>query len=87
MILPEKIIRVDDGMEFLLNKKTRKYRIHLGIPHLDDQNHLHFEYSFERLMEDQRNIGQFKIADGTENIAAMKKAWFDKFNKENSAHE
>ena len=61
--LPNKIIRVDDGVEFLLNEETQLYRIHLGIPHLDDPKHLHHEYSYERLMEDPRSKGAFKIAD------------------------
>jgi hypothetical protein len=79
--LPKKIIRLDDGMEFVLNPKTKKYRVHLGVKRLDDPNHLHFEYDYERLMDDERNPGRFKVADGTEDIAAMKKAWFDRVSK------
>lgn len=80
MNLPTKIIRLDDGMEFRLNEKTQKYRIHLGIPHLDDPKHLHSEYSYERLMEDHRSKGKFKIADGTENLKEMWKQWLDSTN-------
>ena len=61
--LPKKIIRIDDGVEFLLNEETQQYRIHLGIPHLDDPKHLHWEYSYERLMEDPRSKGAFKVAE------------------------
>ena len=83
--LPKKLIRVDDGMEFILNESTNQYRVHLGIPHLDDQKHLHQEYTYERLMEDVRSKGMFKVADGTEDIQAMKKAWFDRVNAESAA--
>jgi hypothetical protein len=79
--LPKKIIRLDDGMEFLLNEKTQRYRIHLGIPHLDDPKHLHHEYSYERLMEDPRCKGAFKVSDGTEDINAMKKSWMDRMKR------
>jgi len=61
--LPKKIIRVDDNVEFILNEDTQLYRIHLGIPHLDDPTHLHHEYSYERLMEDVRCKGAFRVAD------------------------
>lgn len=83
--LPKKLIRIDDGMEFVLNEQTGEYRIHLGIPHLDDPKHLHTEYSYERLMNDPRSRGMFKVADGTEDIPAMKKAWFDRVNAEAAA--
>ena len=52
---------MSDGIKFLLNEETQLYRIHLGIPELDDPKHLHFEYSYERLMEDPRSRGEFKI--------------------------
>jgi hypothetical protein len=71
---------MDDGMEFVLNESTQLYRIHLGIPHLDDGDHLHHEYSYERLMEDPRSRGLFKVADGTEDIVGMKKRWMDDMN-------
>src|SRR5882672_9477429 len=83
LTLPEKIIRVDDGMEFLLNKETGLYRVHLGIPHLDSNDNYHHEYSFELLMLDPKNSGKFKISDGTEDVKALKKAWVEKFSKEN----
>lgn len=70
--LPKKIIRIDDGMEFLLNEATEKYYVHLGIPRLDEGDHLRMEYPFEQLMS---RPDVFKIADGTEDIQAMKKKW------------
>lgn len=79
--LPKKLIRLDDGMEFLLNESTGQYRVHTGIPHIDDPIHLHNEYSYERLMEDPRSKGAFKVADGSEDIDGMKKAWVEKFKK------
>lgn len=60
-MLPKKIIRIDDGVEFLLNEETQLYRVHLGIPHLDDPAHYHHEYSYELLMEDARFKGKFKV--------------------------
>ena len=81
--LPKKIIRVDDGMEYLLNESTNKYRIHLGIPHLDDSKHFHNEYTYERLMEEN---GKFKIADGTEDIESMKRNWLKQFENNNDGH-
>jgi hypothetical protein len=75
--LPKKIIRLDDGMEFILNEETQLYRVHLGIPHLDDPKYLHIEYGYDLLMTDPRNRGLFKVSDETENIQAMKKAWFE----------
>ena len=74
--LPNKIIRLDDGMEFILNPKSGKYRIHLGIPKLDDPNNYHHEYTYERLMEGDSE-GMFKVADGTEDIEGMKKRWME----------
>ena len=84
--LPKRIIRLDDGAEFLLNEESGEYRIHLGIPHLDDPKHLHLEYTYERLMEDPRSKGCFKVADGTEDLMAMRKAWFDRVNQPSDGH-
>jgi len=75
--LPKKIIRLDDGMEFLLNEGKETYSIYFGIPHLDEGNHLDFEYSFEQLM---CRPDLFKIADGTEDIQAMKKKWLNEMD-------
>ena len=85
-LLPKKIIRLDDGMEFLLNESTGKYRIHLGIPHLDDPKHLHNEYSYERLMEHPSNKGMFKVADGTEDLESMKRDWIKRTKSHNDGH-
>ena len=84
--LPKRIIRVDDGMEFLLNESTGKYRVHLGVPHLDDPKYLHNEYSYERLMKDSRSRGQFKVADGTEDLEAMKREWLKRCENHNDGH-
>jgi hypothetical protein len=73
--LPKKIIRLDDGMEFVLDEKLGTYHVHLGIPRLDEGDHIRHEYKFEVLMFDPRNKGLFKIADGTEDINAMKDDW------------
>ena len=86
-ILPKRIIRVDDGMEFILNEENQLYRIHTGIPRLDDPKHLHNEYSYERLMEDPRSKGSFKVADGTEDVESMKKDWFQRFKNRGGLYE
>lgn len=80
--LPKKIIRLDDGMEFILNETAGLYRVHLGIPHLDDPTHLHHEYEYERLINNE-TVGFFKVADGTEDIQAMKKDWMKRFERQN----
>ena len=64
-------------MEFWLNEATEKYYIHLGIPHLDEGDHLRLEYSFEQLMN---HPDVFKIADGTEDVKAMRQKWLDEMN-------
>lgn len=79
---PKRIIRLDDGGEFHLNEETGLYRLHLGIPHLDDPKHLHNEYSYECLMEDARNKGMFGVDDGTLNLEEMRKAWRRRVLKE-----
>jgi len=78
--LPKKIIRLDDGMEFVLNESTERYLIRTGISHLDYPAHFHHEHAYDRLMNDPRCKGMFKVADGTEDIAAMKKSWIDRMN-------
>ena len=78
--LPKKIIRMDDGMEFVLNEDTKMYRIHMGIPHLDNPKNYHHEYSFEQLMGENDEGLSFKVADGTEDIQAMKAAWAEKMD-------
>lgn len=85
--LPKRIIRLDDGMEFVLNEETQLYRIHFGVPRLDDGDHLHHEYSFERLMCDPRSKGQFKIADGTEDIEGMKRRWKEEMDALMYSHQ
>lgn len=78
MNLPKKLIRLDDGAEFFLNEITQLY--FLWTPGCEE--HLSHEYSYERLMEDSRSKGKFKVADGTEDILAMRRAWFDKLKSE-----
>lgn len=77
--LPKKIIRLDDGMEFVLNEGKDTYSVKL--PGANEPTHGSFEYSYERLMEDPRSKGQFKVADGTEDLKAMRDAWFNKMKE------
>ena len=79
--LPNTIIRMDDGVLFLLNKETNQYRAHLGVPRLDDPKYLHNEYTYERLMEDPRSKGMFKVADGTEDLEAIRQTYQKSFLK------
>jgi hypothetical protein len=73
--LPKTIIRMDDGTLFILNKETNQYRVHLGIPHLDDPKYHHHEYTYECLIDDPKNMGLFKVADGTEDLETMRQAY------------
>lgn len=75
--LPKKIIRLDDGGEFLLNEVTQTYE--LWMPGME--GHLHNQYTYERLMEDPRSKGAFKVADGTEDIRAMRQDWLRRMNE------
>lgn len=75
--LPKKIIRIDDGAEFLLNEVTQTYS--LWYPGME--NHLNHEYTYERLVEDPRSKGTFKVADGTEDLKAMRKSWINRMNQ------
>jgi len=77
-ILPKKIIRMNDGAEFLLNEVTQEYS--LWYP--GNENHLNLGYSYELLMESPaNNNGSFKVADGKEDLMAMRKKWMDEMNK------
>lgn len=78
--LPERIIRTDDGVEFVLNPATNRYSPKLGIPHLDDRPS--FDYSYEHLI----SLPGFKVADGTEDLEAMREAWIDSFKDRNDGH-
>lgn len=80
--LPKKIIRMDDGMEFVLDEKLGTYHVHLGIPHLDEGDHFRHEYTYEGLM----SCGGFKVSDGTEDIAAMKKKCHDEMTRSMKKH-
>lgn len=79
--LPKRIIRLDDGIEFVLNKLNNLYYIKLPkkYPKIPKSNSI--GYSYERLMNDSRNKGAFKIADGTEDLDAMHKRWLNSIEK------
>jgi hypothetical protein len=72
--LPKKIIRLDDGAEFILNSKTNLYELKLS-----NNKDPMFSYTYECLMK--TNQGYFKVADGTEDIKAMKEAWINNLRK------
>jgi hypothetical protein len=68
--LPKKIIRLDDGAEFLLNETEQKYFLwSYGC-----ENHLCHFYTWDTLMV--ANKGSFKVADGREDLFAMGNSWF-----------
>ena len=79
--LPKRIIRLDDGAEFVLDERLGTYSMKLDIP-----NYVGHQYTYERLMEDPRSKGAFKVADGTEDLVAMKKAWLDSIVDNNDGH-
>lgn len=68
--LPKVLIRLDDGIRFLLNEHDRYAVESLGNPMWD--------YTYETLMESPGCKGCFKIADGTEDVEAMQRAWFER---------
>ena len=80
--LPPIIIRFDDGAEFVLNENTGRY----ALKSINNGGNLISEYTYECLMEDERNIGKFKVADGTEDLEAMKQRWFKSFKDNNDGH-
>lgn len=79
--LPKKIIRINDGEEFVLNENGKYSNKHMLK--YRKIGHLTGEWSYECLMIDHK--GYFKVVDGSEDIAAMKKAWCDSFTK-NDGH-
>ena len=79
--LPKTIIRLDDGMRFLLNERTNKYHIELAGG--DYNSHYIVEYSYEQLMEYK---GLFKVADGTEDLKAMRDNWIKRCVDNNDGH-
>lgn len=81
-LLPKKIVRLDDGAEFLLNEINQLY--HLWYPDLPSEGGL--GYSYDRLMTDSRSMGKFKVADGSEDLLAMKKRWLDSIKSNNDGH-
>lgn len=70
--LPATIIRMDDGQEFILDESKGTYSLKL-CQKWKAAGHLIWEYTYDQLMGN--NDGKFKIADGTEDIEAMQKAW------------
>jgi hypothetical protein len=77
MKLPKRIIRMDDGMEFIL-KKNGKYSIKDDIL-LEKKGHLVHEYSYEFLIG---KLGRhFKIDDGTIDFKKLQKTWKEKVTK------
>ena len=78
--LPERIIRLDDGAEFVL-KDNGKYSMKAvkGFKGM-------WEYTYEQLMEWPQNKGYFKVVDGTEDLEAIKKDWLKRCMRHNDGH-
>jgi hypothetical protein len=74
--LPTTIIRLDDGQEFILDKALGTYSLKM-MAKFKAAGHLVWEYTFEQLGDRTK----FKIADGTEDVAGMQKAWIEKMNR------
>jgi hypothetical protein len=81
--LPKRIIRLDDGVVFALNERTGTYSIEADWA---KNFTLQFDYSYERLMEDPRSKGDFKVADGTEDLESMRNAWLKRCQSHNDGH-
>ena len=67
--LPARIIRLDDGAEFVLTDNG-EYALKIN-----GTTNASWTYTYDRLINDPRNKGAFKVADGTEDLEAMRKAW------------
>jgi hypothetical protein len=80
VVLPKRIIRLDDGVEFVLNHEG-KYVIKIS-----DDIEGNWSYSYEQLMEYPNNKGFFKVADGTEDLEAMKRDWIKRTESHNDGH-
>lgn len=74
MNLPKVIIRLDDGIPFVLNKKTVRYSIELPRKHSSIKSV--WSYTYEDLMV--KHPGKFKVADGTEDLEKIQRNWFEK---------
>jgi len=84
--LPKKIIRLDDGSVFVLIEETQTYRLQLkGFEDKIHDSYFH-QYTYERLMEDPRSKGAFKVADGTEDVETMKRNWLKSIESHNDGH-
>ena len=73
--LPKSIIRVEDGMEFLLNEKTGKY--YIDCPRgVDITKTLMFEYPYEALIN-RHHGGFFRVRtwETEADLEAMRKKW------------
>jgi len=78
--LPKTLIRLDDGAKFILNEPDNLYYLRLT----DDDLGM-FGYTYERLMDDYRSKGNFKVADGTEDTEQMMKNWMDRTRSTNTS--
>ena len=79
--LPKTLIRIDGGEEFVLNKNGT-YSLKASLE-WKKKGHLIHEWSYDVLMENIVNKGAFKIADGTEDLVSMKKAYWKKIKDRN----
>jgi hypothetical protein len=83
--LPKKIIRLDDGAEFLLNEVSQRYS--LWLPFMEDgEDHLTWEYDYDTLINSPAHKGKFKVADGKEDLLAIRQRWFDSMNQPRGGH-
>ena len=71
--LPERLIRLDDGEEFIL-KPNGKYSSRCMLE-MEKKGHLISEYDYKTLIVYNRK--SFKVADGTEDLTAMRKRWLE----------
>jgi hypothetical protein len=78
--LPKVLVRMDDGQEFVYNEKTDTYYLKMNQKAKDD-GYLVMDYSWDRLMEDPRTKGKFKVQDGTIDCKALQDAWMEMMRK------
>jgi hypothetical protein len=75
--LPKIIVRIDDGMEFVLDEKSQTYSLK-SCAEYKAKGHLVFEYSYKLLMEDYR--GKFVIPTGKEDWNDVRRKYFSQFD-------
>lgn len=60
--LPKTIVRIDDGQELILDEKLKTYSFKMSQKDKLIGRFI-FEFTYERLMEDPRSKGKFRVVE------------------------